>query len=113
MADSGQRTEKPTQRRIEKARREGNFPSSREFISAVQFLGFVVIVATFGGTFLVRTARVVRYLLSIAFTTDLTAASVITLARGVIVPALEPLIFAGVALVLLVLLAQLATTKMG
>src|ERR1041385_9064421 len=113
MADSGQRTEKPTQRRIDKARREGNFPSSREFVSSVQFLGFVTIAAAFGGSFVVRTARVIRYLLASAFTTDLTVAGLTSIVRNVIVPALAPLLFAGAALVLLVLFAQLATTKLG
>ena len=113
MADSGQRTEKPTQRRLEKARREGNFPASREFVSSVQFLGFVTIAVTFGGTFVVRMARVVRYLFSIAFTTEITVLGVVSLMHGVVIPALEPLAFLGAALVLLVLFAQLATTKMG
>ena len=113
MADSGQRTEKPTQRRIDKARREGNFPSSREFVSSVQFLGFVAIAATFGGTFFVRLARTLRYLLSIAFTTDLTAGGLPTLMRGILIPVFQPLVLAGFALVLLIVFAQLATTKMG
>src|SRR5579862_4260493 len=113
MADSGQRTEKPTQRRIDKARREGNFPASREFISSMQFFGFVAILAIFGGTFLLRTARAIRYLLSIAFTTEIDARQAVSLMRGVVVPVLQPLLFAGAALVLLVVFAQLATTKMG
>jgi len=29
MADLGQRTEKPTKRKLDKARREGQFPASR------------------------------------------------------------------------------------
>ena len=49
MADSGQRTETPTQRRIDKTRREGNFPSSREFVSSVQFVGFVAIAGVYLG----------------------------------------------------------------
>ena len=32
MAD--QRTENPTQRRLDRARKEGNFPASREFVGA-------------------------------------------------------------------------------
>ncbi len=113
MADSGQRTEKPTQRRIDKARREGNFPSSREFVSSIQFLGFVAIAATFAGPFLVRVARVVRYLLSAAFTTELSVATLFSLVRGVLIPTFQPLALAGGALVLLSLFAQLASTKMG
>jgi flagellar biosynthetic protein FlhB len=113
MADSGQRTEKPTQRRIDKARREGNYPASREFVSAVQFLGSVGIATIFGATFFVRLARAIRHLLSIAFTTDVTFSNIVALTRGVMLPALEPLVFAGGAVVALVFLAQLATTKMG
>jgi flagellar biosynthetic protein FlhB len=37
MADHSQKTEQPTQRRIQKAREEGNFPVSRELISYAQF----------------------------------------------------------------------------
>jgi flagellar biosynthetic protein FlhB len=40
MADQAQRTEKPTPRRLEKARREGRFAVSRELVSAVQFAAF-------------------------------------------------------------------------
>jgi flagellar biosynthetic protein FlhB len=113
MADSGQRTEKPTQQRIKKARREGNFPSSREFVSAVQFLGFVIIAASFGGTFFVRIARAIRYFLSVAFTVDLTTAGVVAMVRGIVLPLVQPLGIAGAALVLLVLFAQLSSTKLG
>ena len=67
----GEQTEKPTQRRLDKARREGNFPASREFISSVQFLGFVTVVTTFGGTFLARLAYVMRELFARAFTLQL------------------------------------------
>ncbi|MBI5086272.1 MAG: EscU/YscU/HrcU family type III secretion system export apparatus switch protein [Acidobacteria bacterium] len=37
MADRDQRTEQPTQQRLRKAREEGRFPVSREFVAAVQF----------------------------------------------------------------------------
>jgi flagellar biosynthetic protein FlhB len=40
MTDQAQRTEKPTPRRLEKARREGRFAVSRELTSAVQFAAF-------------------------------------------------------------------------
>lgn len=108
-----QHTEKPTKRRIDKARKEGNFPSSREFISAVQFLGFVTIAVSFSSVFLMRTARVMRYLFARAFTMEVTRTEIVALVGGVIVPALTPLIFAGAALVVLVVLTQLATTRMG
>src|SRR5437588_371932 len=39
MQDQGQRSEKPTKRRLDKARTEGRFPVSREFISMGAQLG--------------------------------------------------------------------------
>ncbi len=112
MADS-QHTEKPTQRRLDRARKEGNFPSSREFLSSIQFLGFVSIVVTFGSTFLIRIAHAMRELLARAFSTDVTPAEMIALVRQIALPLFVPLILAGAALVLLILFAQLATTKLG
>ena len=50
MADA-QHTEKPTQRRLDRARKEGNFPSSREFVGAAHFAGAVCIIALFSGTY--------------------------------------------------------------
>jgi len=44
MADKGQRTEPPTQQRIRKARQDGRFPASREFISGIQLLAWVILV---------------------------------------------------------------------
>lgn len=112
MADN-QHTEKPTQRRVDRARREGNFPASREFISSVQFLGFVAIAVTFTGAFLVRIARLMRELLARAFTTEITKTALVSLSRNLIAPVFEPLIFAGLALLILVAGVQLGTTKMG
>lgn len=114
MPDSGgQRTEKPTQRRLDKARREGNFPASREFLSSIQFLGFVTIAVTFAGTFILRAAHTMRALLARAFSTEITPTSLVALVRELVVPLFEPLVLAGAALILLVLFAQLATTRMG
>ncbi len=112
MADE-QRDEKPTQRRLERARKEGDFPASREFLSSVHFIGFVAIAVTFSGAFLVRTARMMRSLLIRAFTLELTPREVVSLMREVVAPAIEPVLLAGVALMLLVVFIQLASTRMG
>jgi flagellar biosynthetic protein FlhB len=113
MADSGQQTEKPTKRRIDRARKEGNFPSSRELLSSVQFIGFVAITVSCGGTFVIRVARAMRTLLLRAFLTEVTQTEIVAMVRDMILPVFAPLVLAGAALVLLVLFAQLATTKMG
>ena len=42
MAGSSQdKTEKPSSKRLDKARREGNFVVSREFIAAAQYITFI------------------------------------------------------------------------
>src|SRR5579862_4026596 len=117
MPDSS-RTEKPTQRRVDRARREGNLPTSREFISSVHFLGFVVLAATFGGAWLAHTARLMRTLLEAAFSANilrnsLSVDGVATLAREFLPPALTPLLLCGAALMGLAISVQLASTKMG
>jgi flagellar biosynthesis protein FlhB len=108
-----QREEKPTQKRVEKARKEGNFPASREFISAVQFTGFVTLSVTFGGSLIRQVGMLMRTLLAFAFTGELTVERLMTLLRYEIVPRFVPLMFAGIALVVLSVTAQLATTKLG
>jgi flagellar biosynthetic protein FlhB len=112
MADE-QREEKPTQKRLDKARKEGNFPASREFISAVQFTGFVTLSVTFGGALMRQVATLMRRLLEFAFSGDLTVARLVTLLRYEIVPRFVPLMLAGIALMSLSVTAQLATTKLG
>lgn len=113
MSDQGQKTEKPTPRRVEKARREGRFPVSREFVSALQFLGFVAILTSFGYEWLTRAKETMRSLLSQAFRSDLGPADVVGLFRGLVIPDLAPLLVAGGLLMVLSLFVHLATTKMG
>ena len=66
MADE-QHNEKPTKRRLEKARREGQFPASREFLAGLQFLTFVILAGIGGAHFLEQTSQVARYFLAAAF----------------------------------------------
>jgi len=108
-----QREEKPTQKRLDKARKEGNFPTSREFLSAVQFTGFVTLSVTFGGALLRQIGMLMHTLLAFAFTGDLTVERLVKLLRYEIVPRFVPLMFAGIALMVLSVCAQLATTKLG
>jgi len=108
-----QKSEQPTQQRLKKAREEGNFPASREFISAVQFTGFVTLSVIFGGALLRQVGMLMRMLLEWAFAGDVTVPRLMTLLRYEIVPRFVPLMIAGLALSALSLTAQLATTKLG
>ncbi len=112
MADP-QRTEKPTKRRLDKAREEGDFPASREFVTSIQFLAFVTMSALFAGTFLERLEGLMRKLLTLAFSADFTVTGVAAIARQVVAPELMPLLIGGAVLTGVTVVAQLSTTKLG
>src|SRR5260370_25911942 len=95
MADSGQHTEQPTQRRLEKARREGQFPSSKEFISSVQFLAFMILTVGFGGAWFLKILNITRQLMSRAFATELTSKALVALVYEFVLPMLTPLLLCG------------------
>ncbi len=113
MADGAQKTEKPTKRRLDKARREGQFPSSREFFGALQFFTFVILLASGGRTFLERSREMTRYLLAGAFHVELTPHAVTGLYVRSVGPVFQPLIWMGVCLTGVALAGQLASTRFG
>src|SRR5579872_1495703 len=98
MADKGQRTEKPTKRKLDKARREGQFPSSREFLAALQFLIFVVMASIGGKLFFSRTCEMARYFLASAFRVQLTPRTVVNMYRVTLGRVFMPLLWMGVCL---------------
>ncbi len=75
MADSSQRTEQPTQRRLEKARREGQFPVSREWVTGATFLVFVWLFSSRASEALQGARTFLRESIRFAFRQDLTSAS--------------------------------------
>ena len=48
MPSQSDRTEKPTPRKLIKARREGQFASSKDFVNGLQFMVFVLMLAAWG-----------------------------------------------------------------
>ncbi len=113
MADRGQQTEKPTPRRIEKARREGRFLVSRELVSAVQFLAFTILLAAAGGAWFAQLLAQTRSGLAAAFRTELGLAGIVMLARQTLYGAFLPLALGGAVLLGVTLAAQLGTTRLG
>ncbi len=113
MADSGQRTEQPTQRRIERARGQGQLPASREFVSAAQFAVAVTLVVVFADSWIRQAAQVSARLLESGFHSDLTAARLTATFRELIVPLLTPLLIGGLLLTTATLGVHLITTGMG
>ena len=113
MPDKGQRTEKPTKRKQDKARREGQFPASREFLTAVQFLMFTVWLSLGAGKVVDRARGMGRYFLAAAFRLQLTPHTVVRLYRESIGNIFPPLLWMGMCLSGAALAGQLASTRLG
>jgi flagellar biosynthetic protein FlhB len=113
MADAGQKTEKPTPRRLEKARKEGQFPAAREMVSALQFLSVASMLAAWGAGWLAGMRQTMRWLLERAFAADISVDDVVRLCADVARRSLVPLAAAGGVVLTVTLAVQLATTQMG
>ena len=113
MADQGQRTEKPTKRKVDKSRREGQFAASRELLAALQFLTFVALLTTGGGAFFERTREMVRYFLSAAFQLAVTPRAIVRMYRALLEQIFIPLLWMGGCLTVAALAAQLGSTRLG
>lgn len=113
MADQSQRTEKPTKRKLDKSRREGQFPASREFLAALQFLTFVILAGIGGAHFLDRTREMARYFLAAAFHLQLSPHGLLGIYRTALGHVFMPLLWMGVCLTGVALAGQLGSTKLG
>jgi len=113
MADRSQQTERPTLRRIEKARREGRFRTSRDLVAAVQFLAFVMLLAGSGAEWFARLRLSTRSLLAEAFRGEITVAEVLRITYWITFRDLLPFALGGGILVAVTLTTQLAITRFG
>jgi flagellar biosynthesis protein FlhB len=109
-----QKTEKPTQQRLQKARREGRFPSSRDFISALQFITVLVCALKFSGDSATEFLKLTQQLFTKAVSLpDLTAAELHTMFRAIVMPFFLHALFIGFGVMALVALVQMASTGFG
>lgn len=113
MSDRGQKTEQPTQRRKDKARKEGRFAVSREFVSGVQLLAFTALLSASALSLLQTFRLLTRQLITRAYGAEMTAHQAAVWFSGLVVPAVKPLLMAGAALVVLSLGVHLGLTGMG
>ncbi len=113
MSERDQKTEQPTQRHLKKAREEGNFPSARVFVGALQFLAFVAMVHSWGAVWVTAMHRSLSLLLNHALEPRLDAKFILYLSLDLVKQTLLPLGILGGVLLVVTVAAQLAVTRFG
>ena len=113
MADTSQKTEQATPRRLEKARKEGQFPVSRDLVSAFEFLAFAALLANGGPAFFAQLREAMRWLFVRAFMPLASETDLADVVRGAALRVFVPLGIGAGVLLAVALGAQLSATKMG
>jgi len=112
MADQ-QKTEQPTQRRMKKARDEGNFPTARVFVNALQFVVFVWMLKSWGPAWVQDLRASMASLLQRALDPRMSTSEVVALGLDLLRRMLTPLGMLGAAMVGITLAIQFGVTRMG
>lgn len=112
-ADSHSKTEKPSQRRLTKARTEGRFPTSRELVAATQFVVFIVIAFAWFPGWMSTMKAMLRTSLTESFHADLSVATLPGIASTLLQRTFIPLSIIGGLTMVLTLSVHLFVTKFG
>ncbi|MEJ5367619.1 MAG: EscU/YscU/HrcU family type III secretion system export apparatus switch protein [Bryobacteraceae bacterium] len=112
MADHGQKTEAPTPQRIRKAREQGRFPSSRDFVFGIQFLAWVVLLNS-ASLWFPALAASFRKALLLAFQNRNSVDPALLLGEAAWPSRAVALVAAGAAIAALGMLAHLGATGFG
>src|SRR5690349_17993374 len=113
MPDQFGKTEQPTQRRLDKARQEGQYPSAREFVAALQFLVFLCVLGMGAERWFRSFRQTARQWFALAFAGELSPQSLTHLGWELFWTHLLPLVVGGRAVVAATLLIRLGTTRFG
>ena len=95
MPDHGGKTEDPTQRRLEKARKDGQFPQAKEFVGALQFMVFLTLLGASGAEWMATLGQTTRSLFALAFSGELSIQILTSVAWAVSRRLILPLAVAG------------------
>lgn len=108
---SEHKTEQPTQKRLEKARKEGQVIAARDFIAAVQLLTGMLVITSFGPSWFLSVQAHFREWLALAFRPSLDLPTAVSMMQEVGSTALLPIAMGGGILLLMSTAAQLALSK--
>jgi flagellar biosynthetic protein FlhB len=113
MADKSGKSEQPTQRRLEKARKDGQFPAAKEFVSAMQFMVFLSLLGAGGAGWFAGFRQTTRSLFTLAFAADLRPEDLTHIALQIFWRHILPLVLGGMIVALATLAFRLVTTRFG
>ncbi|SPE23300.1 Type III secretion exporter [Candidatus Sulfopaludibacter sp. SbA3] len=113
MADKDQKTEQPTQRRMKKAREEGNFPTARVFVGALQFLAFVTLIHAWGLEWIHSIRACMAALFQHALDPRMSGEEIISLSLDLLKHTMIPVAYLGAVLIAITLAVQLGVTRLG
>jgi flagellar biosynthetic protein FlhB len=113
MADQQSKTEKATGKRLEKARKEGNFVTSREFIAASQFLVFLALAGMWFGHWMSVMKQMLHQSLTQAFHGELTLTTLPGLFWALIQQAVVPIAILSSLTAAATFALHLSITKFG
>ena len=112
MADSS-KTEQPTGKRLERARTEGQFATSRDLIAAANFIVFLGVLGAWFPNWFAGMKQMLRQALEGAFQGDLTTTTFPHIAETLLNRAFVPLSMLALLTTASTLAVNLAVTKMG
>jgi flagellar biosynthetic protein FlhB len=113
MADTSQKTEGASPRRLQKARSDGDFPAAREFVSAIQFFAFILLAGAYFPEWVQNLEAAFRMGLRQSFSASLTPNDLIAVFLRLSTAALWPLAILGLSLLFITVFFQMASTNMG
>lgn len=112
MSDKSSRTEQPTPRRLDRARKEGNLPVSKEFVSGITLICFIWFLDAYARDSFESSKHLFRELLALS-TQNLTVSGMHALVLQIVSRYLRGPLTLGVALFALTVTAHLATTQLA
>jgi flagellar biosynthetic protein FlhB len=107
------KTEKPTPRRLIKAREEGDFASARTFVSSMQFVAFVSLLHVWGPVWIHSVQTGFMNLIETAMNPRLPARDLLFLAVGLMKNLMIPIGMMGAIMIGITIAVQLVVTGFG
>jgi len=113
VADNSQKTEGASPRRLQKARKEGDFPAARELVSAIQFFSFILLAGAYFPNWLQSVQSAFQLGLRQSFSASLTPNDLIAMFLRLSNAVLRPLAILGLGLLAITVFFQMASTNLG